>query len=60
MTINQLIERLEMAKNVLEKFYQKDDFEIQVQLPLVLGAGDIDFVSVDIAASKADIWIRED
>lgn len=61
MTINQLIERLENTRNSLKKFYRKDDFEIQIQIPYIPGAIDIDFVSMDISANngKADIWLKE-
>lgn len=60
MTINQLIERLEIVKDNLKKFHRKDDFEIQVQFPEIPGAVDIDFVSVDLKTEKANIWVKED
>lgn len=52
MTINQLIKRLEMAKRCA----QKDDLEIQVQLPGVPSAVGIRYVSIDSKLQCASIW----
>lgn len=52
MTINQLIKRLETAKHCA----QKDDLKIQVQLPNIPGAVDINYISIDSKLQCASIW----